>query len=746
MKMRFKIYANLLLFLILVSFMSFVIPVQCKESYYDIHFRLIKAYWGTDQPVEVSSGDVATLSVVLRYEKGWSFKNLKAVLSLPQGFEAVGGDSESIAYYTGAISIGFLLKLEFPIFISPNVEIGSYKAKLRLEYYISKYIIPEEEIEVTFEVTGRPSINVNAVDGSLYEGKQHVLIVLSNGGDAAAHEIKIREVRSNTASIELKNATYLGTLEPRDNVTMLLSIFVPAGLRGQIIALTIEGSYLGPMNVPYQFSETLKLPVKPRHIMVESVERRGENIIVRLINMEKRDEEDVTVSLKYLGAIVGLPYRINIPLIKAGETRTVSFHIPKAYQQITLSIEYSDGFVDEKTFSISVFGGSLVELRCTYPERKVELGSTVYYPLTVINRGLSGVFKLSLTGLPSVFRWAFLKDNTDIQAIYLEEGETAVVTLAVDVPEIPLNYTLDENIPFKVTVTSQSDGTVEELEVSLTPTTTRSLKIYSKAWYGEAFSEIQGLHYTGIPYSTGLLSKGSAVAAKYRLKEGKTYIILLYGPFVGSRSDLNLYFLDMNGQLLAVSAESPGKPEALTVKIPETGRYLIVVSNEETTSKSSGEGVLLVSELQPASGSITFQLQPLLFQTSTILNITNIPGNTVTLDVRGDNFTILLYPFTSNRERTEYDPFVPRASLTVKSVNGTAELKYMVKRGDELILMQWKTSQPSKLTVKCSVHEETGTKITLLEQDLIYLTAALATATLIAIAIWGEKKILRSLS
>jgi len=328
----------------------------------------------------------------------------------------------------------------------------------------------------------------------------------------------------------------------------------------------------------------------------------------------------------------------------------------------------------------------------------------------------------------------------------LEEGETAAVTLAVGIPNIPSNFTLDEKIPFKITVTSQSDGTVKELKASLTPTTTSSLEIYSKAWYGEAFSEVQGLHYVGIPYSTGVLSKGSAVSAKYKLEEGKTYIILLYGPFVGSTSDLNPYLLDVDGQLLAVSAESQGKPEALIVKIHETGLYLIVVSNEETTSRSPGEGVLLVSELQPASGSITLQLEPPLFQTSTILNITNMQDNTVHLNVAGDNFTILLYPFTSNRERTEYDPFVPRAFSTIKSVNGTAELDYTVKRGDELLLIRWKTSRSTKLTVKSSIYKETSTKITLLEQDLIYLTAALATVALIAIAIWGEKRILRHLS
>lgn len=45
----------------------------------------------------------------------------------------------------------------------------------------------------------------------------------------------------------------------------------------------------------------IKLPVKPSQIVVESIERKGENVTVRLINMGEKDEEDVTVSLKYMG-------------------------------------------------------------------------------------------------------------------------------------------------------------------------------------------------------------------------------------------------------------------------------------------------------------------------------------------------------------------------------------------------------------------------------------------------------------
>ena len=304
--MRSRRSSNFLLILILLSSISFVIPVQCRESYYDIHFRLIKAYWGTDQLVEVSPGDVATLSVVLRYEKGWTFRNLKAVLSLPEGFEAVGGDSKSIAYYAGAISIGSVLKLEFPVFISPNVEKGSYKAKLRLEYYISKYVVPEEEVEVTFEVTGKPSIEVYAINNGLREGKQETWVILSNRGDAAAHNLEIKEAYSSTASVELRNATYIGDLKPGDNVAVSLSLFVPTGLSGKIVSLTVEGSYLGPTNVVYPFSETIKLPVKPSSLVLplrltldtrELTIGKNSKMYVDLMNIGAHNLSDIRITL-----------------------------------------------------------------------------------------------------------------------------------------------------------------------------------------------------------------------------------------------------------------------------------------------------------------------------------------------------------------------------------------------------------------------------------------------------------------
>ncbi|MDH5687165.1 MAG: hypothetical protein OEZ48_04810 [Candidatus Bathyarchaeota archaeon] len=185
-----KKLTSFLVILILAVSVSLVAPASSGSP---DDFRLIEAYWGTDQPIEVSPGDVATLTVVLRYESSWSFSNLKADLSLPEGLEAVG---DTTVHYAGPISIGSLIELRFPVFITEDVEKGKYKAVLTVEYYISRYVIPKEELEIRFEVTGKPSIDIRALNDTVYEGKQELLVEVSNEGDAALHNLEITGVYS----------------------------------------------------------------------------------------------------------------------------------------------------------------------------------------------------------------------------------------------------------------------------------------------------------------------------------------------------------------------------------------------------------------------------------------------------------------------------------------------------------------------------------------------------------------------
>jgi len=259
-----------ILILVTLTFFTlpvFTVPVRSDKLVVSGYFTFVKAYWGTNPQIEVSPGDVATLTVVLMYESTYSISNVEANLSLPNGIEAVGGGDKAITYYTGAISTGSLVKLEFPIFITRDLEKGNYTANLNLEFYVTKIsCFCLDELEVIFEVTGKPNINVKVLNENLYEGKQQISLLLSNDGDAVAKNLVISKVYSSSTSAEFEaeidNAKFLNSLEPGDNIAVPLQIDVPTGTKGKILPLTVEVSYLGPNNIAYAFSESQQLLVK----------------------------------------------------------------------------------------------------------------------------------------------------------------------------------------------------------------------------------------------------------------------------------------------------------------------------------------------------------------------------------------------------------------------------------------------------------------------------------------------------
>ena len=104
------------------------------------NFQLINVYWGDTHQAEASPGNLETLTVVLRYELDYSFNSLSADLQFPEGFEAVGGGETVTAHYTGPISSGSIIVLQFPVYLSKNLTKGSYTAFLTVEYKRSKYV------------------------------------------------------------------------------------------------------------------------------------------------------------------------------------------------------------------------------------------------------------------------------------------------------------------------------------------------------------------------------------------------------------------------------------------------------------------------------------------------------------------------------------------------------------------------------------------------------------------------------
>lgn len=403
MKLRGLAYA----ILILVASVAFITPIRSEVSLSG--FRLLRVYWGTDQPREVSPGDVETLTLVLRYEAGYSFENLKADLYLPSGFKAVGGKNKVSISYTGPVSFESIIKLEFPIFVTPDVMIGHYTANLRLEYiYVTAPT--REELKVTFEVTGKPSLEVQSLNSSVYEGKQRFLIALTNEGDATAQNFEIVKVHSSSASVEVENTTFQDSLVPGGNVTAALSVFVPSAMKGQILPLTIEASYLGPTNVFYLFSETLQIPVKPF------------NPVSRLrLDLDPRE------------LIIGKSNRVQIDLGNTGS---------HSISEIELTLSPDN--------ILKIFGPTVLYINRLGPEERLQVDTEIYVPSTTLapTASLSVIVTYFDEGV-----WIAQSENYQLSVLLRGFIEISLTDVAV-IPSTPRM-----GGPFSITITVTNVGT-----------------------------------------------------------------------------------------------------------------------------------------------------------------------------------------------------------------------------------------------------------------------------------------------
>ena len=432
-------------------------PVQCEESG---DFTFLQAYWGTAQAVEVSPGDVATLTVVLKQEKIFELKGLEATLTLPPGFEALGGTDNASIIYTGTVPMGSLVKLEFPLFITVDVQRGSYTASLTLKYYAMGFEY-EDELEITFKVTGKPIVAAKVLNASLYEGEQRVLVEFSNSGDAIAKSLRILKVSSTSASVELDSAGFLGNLEPEDNVDVMLSLLVPEGLEGKTVLLTVEGSCLGPTNVVYSFTETLQLQVAE----VEEVEEAkittqfpakaaapGDTVrfTVRLESSFEAETlfklsvdsvpQNWTVSIRSASgdlvskvildgnAFVDLVVEVTSPdSARVGEEHMLIVRAESHDQNITCSLPISVTLTEAEKVEE-------VKITAKFPDVTVEAAKVVQYPITLANLGDADKLLFLSIEPPADWKAVFKSGVLEVSRLYMEAGKSESLVIEVTPP------------------------------------------------------------------------------------------------------------------------------------------------------------------------------------------------------------------------------------------------------------------------------------------------------------------------
>lgn len=484
-----------LIILILAASALSIVPVRSDDAGY---FVLVKTYWGTNRPIEVSPGDVATLTIVLRYDVTIAFRNLEANLSLPAGFEAIGEFNAS-TYYAPSIAQGelSLVELGFPVFITLDVGAGNYTAVLDLEYYISgrpnEIIQYEDELEIPFEVTGKPGIGAKILGDDVREGKQQVLIEMSNDGDALAKNLEIVRVYSGSASVELEEDEFLGNLDPGDTAEVPLDVFVPTGMKGRILPLTVEARYLGPRNVVYVFSETLQLPVKasspvpPLELSLDARELSiGESskVHIDLVNHESHSVSEIklTLSPDNILKIFG-PTVVYIDRLGPGESERIEaeIYVPSTAMVPTATLVATVTYFDEglwvsesETQQLSLLLRGLIEMLLTdfvvipetpRPESPFSITMTVTnigtstaraayavpqlegLPLSIFGSRSTYIGNIQ-TNLPTTFTVNLQVDNTTETTIVLP------ITLSY-MDNLRSTYNVTFNIPVPVDQTSE---------------------------------------------------------------------------------------------------------------------------------------------------------------------------------------------------------------------------------------------------------------------------------------------------
>ena len=484
----------------------------------------------------------------------------------------------------------------------------------------------------------------------------------------------------------------------------------------------------------------IRLPKTIHRVSIVSVVRIGDIVRVKIRNENLFDLENLTVSLKYAGVLVGIPYRITVPLIPASSEVEVEFKVSTNLNTLTVSIEYPDGYLEEENVSVIMYRRASVEIRCLFPEKRVDLGSKAEYPLWLVNKGKAGIYTLRVDGLPNSMNYRFIKDGVEIGAVYLEEGGQTLVTLEVDVPVLPINFTVGKIITFNVSVLTEDDLQAGLIALKLIPTLTRGLRAHSKAWYGGMFTAYQNIHYPGIPYSTGLIPKGSSVAAIFRLEAGE-YAFLLYGRYVGSRCDLNLYLFDLDGKRIAVSANGPGKPELVILGTDRKKDILVIVANEEATSAEVGEGVILaVRVIKPPNETEVVTKEPL-YQACLLIEIPSISGGMLMFRLYGGSGHLTIYRFTTNRDRMDYDPFLPGGERTVHFDNSTV-INHWVSRGEEMVLLVIRTESETRIRISCTFTGRLKMTTGAYKRD-IAIAVALMLTIIMALTILREERLIK---
>jgi len=233
-----------------------IIPLHILNAQ-TVELEVLSVTWGSlASPTEVGPGDIGQLSITLRTMNTISSSTITAALELPKGLTSVTGDSKVITYYRAggsSIPAGSVIELQFKVRVSDNAVLGTYRAKLTLEYVVEVLYysrVYTTELYVSIPVNGRPNIRIYSYDTSVSPGRQVITIGLVNNGTASAKNVVFELLTQPQIYINITKLE-VGDIPPVNEVKVPVELFIPPTLSNTTLILTTTVTYYGPLGITY---------------------------------------------------------------------------------------------------------------------------------------------------------------------------------------------------------------------------------------------------------------------------------------------------------------------------------------------------------------------------------------------------------------------------------------------------------------------------------------------------------------
>ena len=589
----------------------------------------------------------------------------------------------------------------------------------------------------------------------------------------------VAQLQSNTPYIIVLEGgnTYLGDIS-EDQVKefealLAVSIDAPLGPYSLTLVLSYEdvADATGTINTLEYVLGVLVDSVEPYRIQIVSISRDKEDLTLTLENVGNETLKNIFVSLKHNEVLLGPPYEIHITEMPPGTRKVLTFHVTEDISSVEITINYGNTF-ESSILNIPAQKESDLVITCVYPSKRADVGTTIVYDLMIRNRGRETFYYLGVQGLPDSFTTRFVSGGSEVSGLYLKETQEEEVSLEIDLPIFLKGFIIDYSIVFsavaidtstyiQIISESQSDWldyAAGSLELTLTPTIRDILQIVGGNGENELSSPTSQFHYPGIPYFIMDLTRGEYVSPKFKLSGNTTYIFSLYGEYVGTDIDLNLRVFNASGAFIGSSPSPQGRSDTLEIPIVSSGTYIVVITNDETPSRSTASATLLITEKWDLKlrSSNTIELDEdhypyfLIGEVRAMLvDVNDFQGQDMTLQVNRSSLLgveLRIYPFTRNSQKEDYyllDPSYTHALSLIRSEEPqTLYMTFSIARDEETLLLVFtKVSGSGDLLVQMSFSSPLVDFWSLrrYRRELLLSLIGLAVIGLVVLAYIGEK-------